>query len=85
MEFKFVERKKGSVEIEFDEKEVAIALEGVLVDNGVDAYTYEPHPLKEGFRLHVEAKDAKAELKKAVTQLGKEWGAFKKAVESKLK
>jgi len=85
MEFKFVERKKGVVELEFSEKEVAIALSSVLLRNDVDAYWYEPHPLLHGFRLHVEAEDAFGELKKAVSGLDSEWSEFRKAVEAKLK
>lgn len=85
MEFKFVEKKKEVVELEFDEKEVPVALVGVLLNNDVDAYWYEPHPLIPGFRIHIEADDAQAELKKAVKALGSEWSEFKKAVEAKLK
>ena len=85
MEFKFVEKKKDTIELEFDEKEIPLALKGVLLKNGIDAYWYEPHPLKVGFRLHIDADDAMAELKKAAAGLDTEWGQFRKAVESKLK
>jgi hypothetical protein len=85
MEYIFIEKKKGVVELEFDEKEVPVALSGVLLRNGVDAYWYDPHPLKPGFRLHLEADDAMGELKKAVKGLDSEWSAFKKAVSPKLK
>jgi DNA-directed RNA polymerase subunit L len=85
MEFKFVEKKKDVVELEFDEKEIPVALCGVLSANDVDAYWYEPHPLIPGFRLHIEAADAQAELKKAIATLGAEWSQFKKGVEAKLK
>jgi len=85
MEFKIVEKKKDALELEFDEKEIPLALSGVLLQSGVDAYWYEPHPLKIGFRLHIDADDAMAELKKAVTSLDSEWSQFRKAVEAKLK
>jgi hypothetical protein len=85
MEVKFIEKKKDVVELEFDEKEIALALAGVLLRSEVDAYWYEPHPLKPGFRLHIDAHDAPAELKKAVSALDAEWGSFRKAVEAKLK
>ena len=85
MEYKFIEKKKGVVEVEFDEKAVPVALVGVFANNNVDAYWYEPHPLKKGFRLHVEAEDAMGEFKKAVSGLDAEWGQFRKAVEGKLK
>ena len=85
MEFKFISKRKGVVELEFDETEVPVALSGVLLRSGVDAYWYDPHPLKPGFRLHVEAEDALGELKKAVSGLDSEWVQFRKAVEAKLK
>jgi DNA-directed RNA polymerase subunit L len=85
MEFKFVEQKKDVIELEFDEKETPMALVGVLSNSGVDAYGYEPHPLIKGFRVHIEADDAKAELKKAVDSLDTQWSQFKKAVTAKLK
>ena len=46
MEVKFVEKKKDVVELEFIEKDVPVALVGALLRNDVDAYWYEPHPLK---------------------------------------
>ncbi|MFH1054651.1 MAG: hypothetical protein V1744_01005 [Candidatus Altiarchaeota archaeon] len=85
MEFKIVEKKKDVVVLEFDEKDVPVALVGALLRNDVDAYWYEPHPLKKGFRVHIEAEDAMKELKKAVSDLDSEWTQFRKAVESKLK
>jgi len=85
MEFKFVEKKKGVVEVEFDEKEIPICLAAILARSGVDAYWYEPHPLMPGVRLHLEADDAMKELKKAVGDLGGEWSEFKKLVLSKTK
>jgi DNA-directed RNA polymerase subunit L len=85
MEFKFVEKKKDTVVLEFDEKEIPLALTGVLLKNEVDAYWYEPHPLKVGFRLRIDAPDAQKELKKAVSGLDEEWSQFRKAVEAKLK
>ncbi len=85
MEFKFVEKKKGTLEMEFDEREMPVALTGMLLRNGVDAYWYEPHPLKAGVRLHVDADDAQAELKRAVKDLEQDWSQLRKAVEAKLK
>ena len=85
MEFKFVEKKKDVVELEFDEKDTPVILVGALLRNDVDAYWYEPHPLKKGVRVHIDADDAQKELKKAVSDLASDWSAFMKAVESKLK
>lgn len=84
MNFEIVDEEKDSCEIQFDEKEVAVALVGVLLDNGVDAYWYEPHPLKPFFRIHVDAVKPVDEIKKAVKGLDSNWSEFKKAVESKL-
>jgi len=85
MEFKFVEKKKGSVEVEFDEKEIPVSLASILTGNGVDAYWYEPHPLMAGVRLHINSDDAMKDFKKAVNDLSGEWGEFKKLVLSKTK
>ena len=85
MEFKFVEKKKGIVEVEFYEKEIPVCLASTLVKNGVDAYWYEPHPLMPGVRLHIEADDALGEFKGAVKDLTSEWDSFKKLVVSKAK
>ncbi|MBD3389317.1 MAG: hypothetical protein GF416_09475 [Candidatus Altiarchaeales archaeon] len=85
MEFEFLEKKKGVVEVKFDEKEVAVALSKLLQDSGVDAYWYEPHPLYKDVRLHVEGDDAMADLKKAVTGLDKTWKQFSKELSAKLK
>ena len=85
MEFKFVEKKKGVVEVEFNEKDIPICLASTLVKNGVDAYWYEPHPLMPGVRLHIEAEDAMKEFKGAVSDLTKEWDSFRKIVEGKFK
>jgi DNA-directed RNA polymerase subunit L len=85
MEFKFIEKKKDIVELEFYEKEVPLALVSALLKNNVDAYWYEPHPLKPGFRVHIESDDAQADLKKAVPDLETDWRKFQKEVESKLK
>jgi DNA-directed RNA polymerase subunit L len=85
MEFKIVEKKKDKVEVEMDDKDLGMALVGALLGNGVDAYGYEPHPLKKGFRVHVASDDAPAQLKKAASSLGSDWSEFKKAVEAKLK
>lgn len=85
MEAEFIEKKKAVVEMEFDDKEIPVALASTLTENGVDAYWYDPHPLVKGFRLHVEADDAKSELKKAVNGLDSKWGKLKKELTSKLK
>jgi DNA-directed RNA polymerase subunit L len=85
MEVKFLEKKKDTVELEFTEKDVPVALVGALLRNDVDAYWYEPHPLKKGFRVHIDADDAPAQLKKAVNDLASDWSAFKKALEAKFK
>jgi len=85
MDFKFVEKKKGVVEVEFDDKDIPICLASTLVKNGVDAYWYEPHPLMDGVRLHVESDDAFKDFKAAVNDLSKEWDAFKKLALGKSK
>ena len=85
MEFKFIEKKKDVVEVEFDEKEIPICLASTLVRNGVDAYWYEPHPLLVGIRLHIQDDDAMGVFKTAVKDLSKEWDGFKKLAVGKSK
>ncbi|MBU0761902.1 MAG: hypothetical protein KKD39_02660 [Candidatus Altiarchaeota archaeon] len=85
MDVKVVEKKKDSVEIEFTEKEIPIALVGVLQNAGVDAYWHEPHPLKQGFRIHVDSQNPMDEVKKAVKTLDSDVESLKKAIEEKLK
>lgn len=85
MEIEFVTKEKDVVELEFVDKDVPVALAAVLSEMGVDAYTYDPHPLTPGFRLHVESKDALADLKKAVKGLDKQWSEFTKDIVAKLK
>ncbi len=80
MEVKFIEKKKKSIELEFDYKTLPNALAGVLADNGVDAYFYEPHPLIKNYRLHLEADDAMKELKSAVDKLEGDWMEFRKVL-----
>ena len=80
MDVSFIEKKKGVLELEFDNKTLPNALAGALTDMGVDAYVYEPHPLKVGFRLHLEAADAMKELKSAVDSVEKDWKALGKLV-----
>ena len=84
MEFEVVEKNKDSMEISFNEKGIAVALVGALLDNGVDAYWYEPHPLKPVFMLHLDADDAAKELKKAVKDLDQAWSDFSKELSAKL-
>lgn len=85
MDLKILEKKKGAVEVQFNEKEIPVALAGVLGAKGVDAYWYETHPLKKDFRLRVTADDAMGELRKAVDDLEKSWSQFEKAATAKLK
>ena len=85
MDYKIAEKGKDSVEIEFTEKEVPLALVGALLKNGVDAYWYEPHPLKKQFRIHVDSPKPLDDVKKALKTLDGDWAEFKKALEAKLK
>ena len=84
MEVTVVTNEKEVVELDFSEKEVASALLPVLRDMGVDAYTYDPHPLKPGFRLHVESKDAMKDTKAALKKLDSQWKAFSKDLKKAL-
>ena len=83
MDVKVVVEEDKVFEIEFSEKELPVALLPVLRDSGVEVYTYEPHPLKPGFRLHIEAANPRRELEKALKSLDRKWAEFGKKVLSK--
>jgi len=85
MKIKFIQKKKGVVELEFDDKTLPNALAGVLSERGIDAYVYDPHPLIPSYGLHVEAPDAMRELKSALNQVEKEWGEFHKLLKGEMK
>lgn len=80
MTIKFIEKKKESVEMEFDDKVLPNLLRTNLIEHGVDSYCYDPHPLLPGYRLHVDAKDALKEIKGSVKRLEKDWKDFAKVV-----
>lgn len=71
MDYKVVEKDKGVLEIELDDKTLLNALLSVLRESKADAYTYDPHPLIPGFRLHIESKDPEGDLRKALSSLDK--------------
>lgn len=85
MDIKFIERKDDLLELEFDSKSIANSLLEILLKNGVDAYFYEPHPMINGYRLHIEAKNAERGLKNAINTLGKEWDEFGKLLKKGIK
>ncbi len=85
MDVSFITNEKDVVEIEFSEKELAVALVEILGEMGVDSYTYEPHPLQKGYRIHVESSDAMGDFSKALKKLDKSWSELSKAIEEKLK
>lgn len=84
MEVKFIEKKKDAIELEFDEKTIPNALLGALIEEGADAYVYEPHPLLKSYRLHIEAPDSMKALKSAIDRLDEEWTTFGKLLKKEL-
>jgi len=78
MAVKFIEKKKDSIELEFDDKVFPNIIRANLVEHNVDSYCYDPHPLLPGYRLHVDAKDAMKELKNSVKRVEKDWNEFGK-------
>ena len=84
MDYKVVEKGKDYIEVELTDKALPNALLPILDGAGIDAYAYEPHPLKPGYRLHITADNPEKELKKAVDTLLKDWKSFGKAVEEKI-
>lgn len=85
MEIKFIQKKKGTIELEFDDKTLPNALVGVLSERGIDAYVYDPHPLIPSYGFHVEASDAMKELKSALNQVEREWKEFHKLLKEGMK
>ena len=80
MTIKFVEKKKGSIEVEFDDKVLPNLMRTDLIEHDVDSYCYDPHPLLPGYRLHVDAKDTMKEIKDSLKRVEKDWKDFGKAV-----
>jgi len=80
MTIKFIEKKKESVEVEFDDKVLPNLMRADLIEHGVDSYCYDPHPLLPGYRLHTNAKDAVKEIKGSLTRVEKDWKDFGKTV-----
>jgi len=76
VEVEVVEENEDSLELEFDDKEIALALAAVMNEMGVDAYNHDPHPLKEGFRLHIDSDKPREDLKKAIKRLDEQWDEF---------
>ncbi len=85
MEIDILQKKKDIVEIRFDDKTFANALNYELLQDGVDAYVSEPHPLISEYILHVEADNAPEELKRALNRMKKNWAEFGRELEKKLK
>ena len=85
MKVTILEKKDGLLEIEFEDKVLPQALLSVLMKNKVDAYTFEPHPLLPGYRLHIEADKPEKELEKAIKTVEEDWEKFGKELRSKIK
>ena len=85
MKAAIIDKKKGLLEVEFDDKVLPNALLGALAKKKVDAYVYEQHPLLADYRLHIEADDAMKELHGAIKAVESEWSEFGKELKGKLK
>ena len=85
MKVTIIEKKDGLLEIEFEDKVLPNALLSVLMKNKVDAYTFEPHPLLPGYRLHIEADKPEKELEKAIKSVEDDWNKLGKELKSKVK
>lgn len=85
MEVKIIEKKKGSLELKFDSRELPDVLAASLVKKGVDAYAYKVHPLLQDYRLHIDSKDSMDNLKKSLVGVEKDWKDFQKTLKKALK
>jgi DNA-directed RNA polymerase subunit L len=77
--------KKDIFYKDISNKELPEVLRLELIKNGVDAYTYESHPLIPGYRLNVSGKNPKKEIKNALKNVEKEWNELRSLLEKKLK
>ena len=82
MEMNVVKEEPGMLELEFEGKEVALAILSVFKAKKVDAYVYEPHPLKPGFRLHIESKNPRKEVEAAAKSIDKQLSSLSKKIDS---
>ncbi|MFH0861354.1 MAG: hypothetical protein V1921_09150 [Candidatus Altiarchaeota archaeon] len=83
MECKIIENEKNKLVIESDDKTLLSVLSSELKSMGVDAYSYDPHPLIKGYRLSIEASNPSAVLKKAMKKAGADWKKLGDLVEDK--
>lgn len=80
MECKIVEKGKDVIEVELDDKTMAVVLTSELNEQGVDAACYDPHPLFPAIRIKINSKTAEKDLKAAVSSLEKKVSELKKSV-----
>lgn len=80
VEYKVVEKTKDGLEVELDDKTIAAALVSELNDRGVDAASYDPHPLFPAARIIIKSKSGEKDLKAAVSGLEKNVASLKKSV-----
>ncbi|HEX55058.1 MAG: hypothetical protein DRO90_01465 [Candidatus Altiarchaeales archaeon] len=85
LEPRILEKRKDYVELKFSERTVPSVILEKLLENGVDAYIYEPHPLFNEIRLHIDSKNALEELKKAVNEVEEEWNELRDLFMKELK
>ncbi|OYT54793.1 MAG: hypothetical protein B6U72_01625 [Candidatus Altiarchaeales archaeon ex4484_2] len=69
MDVAIIEDDKEKLEIEINDSTLPNALATRLARNRIDAYFYNPHPLLPGYRIHIESKNGKEDLKKAINDL----------------
>ena len=80
MQYTVVEKTKGLLEVELDDKTMASILFSELTGSGVDAENYEPHPLFPVTRLKIKSANPEKDLKAAVASTEKKVAKLKKTV-----
>ncbi len=85
MELKIIKMKKGEIEIDSDDKSLPNVLREALIEEGVDAYTYEPQPLLSVYRLHITSKNPPKDLEMAIDKVEKNLSELRGLFESELK
>ncbi|MEA1924474.1 MAG: hypothetical protein U9M95_01245 [Candidatus Altiarchaeota archaeon] len=85
MEVTLIQDDKENLEIEINDSLLPNVLATRLARNRIDSYFYNPHPLLPGYRVHIESKDGKEDLKKAINDLEKDIGELSKLFSKELK
>jgi DNA-directed RNA polymerase subunit L len=72
MEVTYIQDDEEDLEIEINDSILPNVLATRLARNKIDSYFYNPHPLLPGYRIHLESKNGKKDIKKAISDVEKD-------------